>query len=160
MLPISGDVIIDGNNVKNMNNKEIASKITFIPSQIDNRISFLVKDFILLAFHQSSISVKQEETIRKVALKLDINSLLNKHIHEISDGEFQKVRIAQALVRKTKIILLDEPLAFLDYDYKLKFVKTLIQLSKNHLIIFSSHDISTIEKMKIDALYLQNGKIS
>lgn len=88
------------------------------------------------------------EKINQVVGELQLENLLSKSIESLSDGEFQKVMIGRALVQQTSVILLDEPTAFLDYVAKEEVMSLLrhIAHTSNKLILFSSHDLTLVEK--------------
>jgi len=69
--------------------------------------------------------------------------LIDKKIHEISDGQLQIVLIARALAQDTALIILDEPTTHLDLHHKVSVFKLLKKLSQetNKSILFSTHDI-------------------
>ena len=70
-----------------------------------------------ILFGLTSREIQNEERIamvRKIIGDLGIDNLLHRRIDGLSGGELQKVSLAQMLVRKPKIILLDEPLSHLD----------------------------------------------
>ncbi|MGE4572666.1 MAG: ATP-binding cassette domain-containing protein [Candidatus Izemoplasmatales bacterium] len=69
----------------------------------------------------------------------DIKSKLNAPIRSLSNGMKQKVNITQALLNQPKIIILDEPLVGLDFNAQKLLIKKIIELSKNYLVIVSTH---------------------
>jgi iron complex transport system ATP-binding protein len=70
--------------------------------------------------------------------------LKDKEFTHLSDGERQKVMIARALAQEPKILILDEPTAFLDFPHRVEIMRTLKQLSieNDYAIILSTHDLS------------------
>jgi iron complex transport system ATP-binding protein len=72
-----------------------------------------------------------------------VQHLASRDITAISDGERQRAMIAFALAQDTKIILLDEPTAFLDLPNKFEMVRLLSHLAatQNKTIIYSTHDL-------------------
>lgn len=72
-----------------------------------------------------------------------IDSLRERMVQTLSDGERQKVMIAKALAQETPIIILDEPTAFLDYPSKVEIMQLLKKLArdKNKTIFLSIHDL-------------------
>ena len=80
-----------------------------------------------------------EESIQMVG----IESLKERMVQTLSDGERQKMMIAKALAQQTPVIFLDEPTAFLDYPSKVDMLQLLHQLSREtHKTIFlSTHDL-------------------
>ena len=78
------------------------------------------------------------------ALRLtESDHLASRRLHQLSDGERQRVMIAKALAQETPVILLDEPTAFLDFAGKIKTMRLLQSLAhdKGKTILISTHDL-------------------
>jgi iron complex transport system ATP-binding protein len=91
-----------------------------------------------------------DKTVVAEALRLvGIESMAERKIHTLSDGERQKVMIAKALAQQTPIILLDEPTAFLDFPSKVEILKLLGCLAKetDKTIILSTHDLELAARL-------------
>ena len=73
--------------------------------------------------------------------KLNIKSLKNKKVYTLSGGEKRRVSIARALLKKSKIMILDEPSSSLDEENTKNVLNILKDYSKNHLVIISTHEI-------------------
>lgn len=73
--------------------------------------------------------------------KLNIKSLKNKKVYTLSGGEKRRVSIARALLKKSKIMILDEPTSSLDEENTKNVLNILKDYSKNHLVIISTHEI-------------------
>jgi iron complex transport system ATP-binding protein len=69
--------------------------------------------------------------------------LASKSIHELSDGERQKVMIARALAQDTPVILLDEPTAHLDLPNRVEIIRLLRKLARqtDKAIVMSTHEL-------------------
>ena len=140
---------------------EAGGRVAMVPTHIPKVKGFTVKDFIRTSLLTESgmfrkLDVKAEETIRKVMELLEIESLADKDLGRVSDGEFQKACIATALTRKANVILLDEPTAFLDADNRVMVLKTLKGISSQTgaTVMFSTHDIYDGEKFSDSVLKL------
>lgn len=145
---LSGEVTIDGKSISNLTLKEKSIKIAFIETRFP-QINFMSAfEFVSLGRfpytgtlgRMNNIDI---EKIENAFSLLKIEKLKKKFISEISDGEKQLVQVAKALVQETDVILLDEPMAFLDYSNKRILLEKLVQISKelNKCILLSSHDI-------------------
>jgi len=84
-----------------------------------------------------------------------IDHLRNKMLHELSDGERQKTMIARALAQDTRIIILDEPTAFLDLPNRYELLRLLNKLAHQmgKTVLYSTHDLS-IALHESDKLWL------
>lgn len=80
-----------------------------------------------------------EESLRMVG----IESLSERFIQTLSDGERQKMMVAKALAQQTPVIFLDEPTAFLDYPSKVEMLQLLKRLAHEtrKTIFLSTHDM-------------------
>lgn len=82
-------------------------------------------------------------------------------VHDLSDGEYQKVMIARALAQDTPLIFLDEPTAFIDVPGKVEVMRLLHKLAreKNKAILLSTHDLDmALQSADQLCLILADGK--
>lgn len=86
---------------------------------------------------------EDKEKIAWAIESTNIQHLANKSIHELSDGERQKVMIARALAQDTPVILLDEPTAHLDLPNRIDIIRLLKKLAREtgKAIIMSTHEL-------------------
>ncbi len=93
---------------------------------------------------------------------IELGDLQNRHPMTLSGGQKQRVALARALVHKPKILLLDEPLAALDYHIRQKLQTYIYKVHKEFSLttLLISHDIGEIVKMSDRVVVLEHGKIS
>ena len=144
MAPLEGKIVREG-------------EVIMIPTRIPKVRGFRVKDFILSSLPGArswspAVGPLEKERERRAVELLSIESLEERDLSTLSDGEFQKCCIAAGLGRllvdgkegmKEGLILLDEPTAFLDVDARREILSTLGSLSRNEgiSVLFSSHDL-------------------
>lgn len=128
--------------------------IAFIPQNPFTSLSSMTK-----IKNQFFCSEEKKEEVLKL-LDLD-KSILNKFPPQLSGGQIQRVVIAIALSRNTKILLLDEPTTALDFENKNNIIKIINDLKKqlNVLILFVTHDIDSIKDICNDIVIIKNGII-
>lgn len=68
----------------------------------------------------------------------------NRPLNSLSGGQIQRVLIARAIVKKPRLLLLDEPTSSLDPDMQNSFYELLLQLKKDMSVVVVSHDIGVI----------------
>ena len=92
-----------------------------------------------------------DEAVRLVG----IESLHDRLVHTLSDGERQKVMIAKALAQQTPVICLDEPTAFLDFPSKVEVMQLLHRLAakEQKTVFLSTHDVELAVQIA-DCLWL------
>ncbi len=89
---------------------------------------------------------KLESSIQDVLSLLNLSEIRFKKIVELSGGTIQKVGLAQALLHRPKLLILDEPLGGLDPTSRIQIKKIIRDLSKNGTtIFFSSHILSDVQ---------------
>ncbi|VEU59510.1 ATP-binding cassette domain-containing protein [Mesomycoplasma neurolyticum] len=102
-----------------------------------------------------------EKDLKDIAKQLGIENILNKKANELSGGEKQRVAFAKSIIKKNKLILMDEPFSALDAKIKEQTIDWLKKIQKiyNLSIIIVTHD--QIDAMQISdlILVLKNGEI-
>jgi len=146
---------------------ELRKRISTVNNDIKNRINPKLKVFDLISSglygrycyvpNKSERNIYEVENIIK---NMNISNLSKKNFSYLSDGEKQISLIARALIRKPEILILDEPIANLDYKSKFFVVDKVNELSTlNTKILCVTHDISTITKIYDRVIMLEDGKI-
>jgi len=107
----------------------------------------------------SRVTNEDSSKVNEVIELLELQPIIHKQFSVLSDGERQLIMIGRALVQDTKIILLDEPTAFLDVVNRKKIVKLLAKVSAEKLIIFSTHNIDLIETFCDGMLLITNNEL-
>ncbi len=89
------------------------------------------------------LAVTDVAIINHAISQVSIQDLLDRSIHELSDGQMQMVMIARALAQDTPVLLLDEPTAHLDLNNRVEIMNLLRRLAKknNKAILVSTHEL-------------------
>jgi len=92
---------------------------------------------------------------------MELDPLADRKPHTLSGGQQQRVALARALAQQPKILLLDEPLAALDYKFRLKLQDYLFRIHRdfNLTTLMVSHDISEISRLSDQVLVIEQGRI-
>lgn len=114
-----------------------------------------------ISFFSQDNQVKNSELMNLFEL-FDMHDLLDVPYMALSSGNKRKLSIIRALLKKPKILMLDEASSTLDIESKLNFQTKLLELRKANLvdlIIFTSHSIDEIAKIGSRAISLKDGQI-
>lgn len=105
------------------------------------------------------IGASQEEIDGKLRA-LEIFALAKKRACTLSGGEKQRVALARAMVKKAKLLLLDEPFSSLDLPLKLRLLDTFRVLQKEYVptVIFVTHDIDEALFVADNIVVIKDGK--
>ena len=146
---------------------ELRKRISTVNNDVKNRINpnLQVFDLILSGLYGrycyvQNNSERDSYKVEKIMKKMNISNLSKKYFSYLSDGEKKISLIARALIKKPDILILDEPIANLDYKSKFFVVDKVNELSKlNTKILCVTHDISTITQIYDRVIMIKDGKI-
>lgn len=95
------------------------------------------------------LSEKDKITINEAIDQVNIRSLVDKKLYQLSDGQLQMAMIARALAQETPLILLDEPTAHLDLNNRVGIMKLLRDLARrtNKSILIATHELDLALQM-------------
>ena len=157
--PDTGRVILDGVDITNLEpfnrplNYMFQSYALFPHLNVFNNLAFGIKE----NFTSKEIEIK----VKDIAELLSIENLLNRRIKQLSGGEQQRVALGRCLIKKPKLLLLDEPLAALDKKLRSKTQLELTALQKKLQItfVFVTHDQEEAMSLSDRMAIMKNGLI-
>jgi len=162
----SGAVLINQHKQADLNQKQLAKLISYVPQTQNQSLSFGVEEFIKMSrypFHSAvSAWTKQDQTAVNYALEITkTQQFRQRNINELSGGERQRVMIAAALAQQTPILLLDEPMSFLDPHHQAEVQQILHELNKGCelTIIEVSHDINHASQHSDKIIAFKEGQL-
>jgi len=164
LKPKIGTVLIDEVNVSQLNRREIAKVMSYVPQIADNSFPITVFDAILMGrrpYLSWKPSTKDIEVVSKIIKLLGLEKLALRNINELSGGEFRKVLLARALVQEPKVLLLDEPTNHLDLKHQVEILNLIRREAKerNLCVIMAMHDLNLAVRFSDRILMLKGGKI-
>jgi|TARA_B110000238_G_scaffold56244_1_gene61468 ATP-binding cassette subfamily B protein len=161
--PINGEILIDNTNIKNINIKELKNSIGYVPQS-----TFLFSESIEknIKFGKNNASLNEVEIAAKNAcLSSDIDmfkdgfkTLLGERGVNLSGGQKQRLAIARAIIKRPKILILDDSLSAVDTETEEKILSNINNISKNITLIIATHRISSAKNCD-KILIINNGKV-
>ena len=148
--PNNGEVLIDNKDLKKHNLNIVRQNIGYVPQS-----TFLFSDSISNNIKFGNINASEDDVIRfskfaNVHKDIDsfydkYNSVLGERGINLSGGQRQRIAIARALIKKPKIIILDDSLSAVDTETEDKIFKNILNDITNCTKIIISHRISTVK---------------
>ena len=159
----SGDITIDDQSIYEVNLASLRNQISIVDQNttlfddtIFNNIIYAKPDATQEEVFEASRLSMSEDFIKK--LDKGFNTLVGENGIRLSGGEKQRISIARAFLRKSKIILLDEPTSSLDSETEDKIQLALKKLTENKTTIVIAHRLSTIQNSN-KIFVIDNGKV-
>ena len=162
--PGSGQILLDGNDMRNINMADWRKKIGYVSQDI-----FLLNDTIEnnIKFYDDSITREEIDDSAKMAniynfiqeLPQKFNTIVGERGIRLSGGQRQRIILARVLARKPEILILDEATSALDNESEILIQKSIEKLKNKITVIAIAHRLSTV--MNSDRLLVvENGKIT
>jgi molybdate transport system ATP-binding protein len=160
--PKSGLIAIDESVLMNL------GATLFLPPE-KRGIGYVPQDLALfphlsvrknLIYGRKPADIRSGITLEHVTGVLEIDSLLDRSIDSLSGGQQQRVAFARALLSSPRLLLMDEPLASLNYDLKLKIIPYLQRIRDEFKIpmLYVSHSPEEVVALCDQVIVLQEGK--
>lgn len=162
----SGSIKLLGRKITGYSQKKLARTLAYVPQLDGQNIPFTVKEFVLMGRypHLSPFSILSPEDYRIAdwALALtETRPFMDRLLDTLSAGEQQKVLIAASLVQESSILLLDEPMAFLDPRHQVEIQSLLDQLNREYgiTLLTVTHDINAAIAHSTRIIALKEGTL-
>jgi iron complex transport system ATP-binding protein len=164
LLKPEGTIRLDGKETSEFKKDEITQWVSYLPQENSFRAVLTVFEAVLLGRIQSlSWRVGKEDLAPalKVLEELGIENLSSRFLNELSDGQKQMVSIAQALVRQSRVLLLDEPLSSLDLRHELEILELLREITVQRRIttVIALHDLNLAARYADKVGILEEGVV-
>jgi ABC-2 type transport system ATP-binding protein len=152
-----GSIFLNGERI-DPNASTVKKQIGYLPESNALYQDLYVKEYLQFLTAVHSIT-NAAEAIQSVIEKTGLGQMQNKKIAALSKGYKQRLGIAAAILHKPTLILLDEPTAGLDPNQLIE-IRALIQsLSKDSMILFSTHILQEVTAICDRVLVLHQGKL-
>ena len=162
----SGDVIVDGEKLEK---KDLDSYRNYYSSFVFQDLN-LIEELTVLENLEVSFDLTRRkydknliiETLKKVNLpdtEISMDDFLSRHPKELSGGQKQRVSIARALLKNPSVLILDEPTAALDEENSKHIGEMLKDISKDCLVIVSSHNLDVLSSLADRIIEIEDGDV-
>ena len=159
LYPTRGEILWEGSEISKLDEK-YRDVVGYLPQEFGYYKNQSPRQF--LAYLAALKGIDRKTADRKVTELLELVSLgdvMDKKMRKFSGGMIQRVGIAQAMLNDPQILILDEPTAGLDPKERVRFRNLISALSKDRIIILSTHIVSDIETIANHVIMFKDHKL-
>lgn len=159
-----GSISLNGKNLTQLSPGKRARLLSIVLTEQQSVASFTVKELISIGRDPytgwlGNLTEEDKKIVAEATDLTDLNGFEERNIHELSDGERQRVFIARALAQDTPLIILDEPTSHLDLPNRINILLLLQKLARDtgKTILISTHELETAMQVA-DKLWLMESR--
>lgn len=145
LLEGKGEIKLYGKSLKNYSHKELSTLMAYIPQYNNTPFNYKVIDMVVMArvarlgFFSTPSRADYEKSYEMLS-KIGIEDLAQKDFANLSGGQKQMVLIARAMAQESRVFLMDEPVAGLDYGNQIRLLELIDSLAKDgYTILKTTH---------------------
>lgn len=157
--PTSGTATVAGFDIYN-DSRKIRQNIGYLPEHVPLHPEMTAREFVNFAAEAKGVPHGDRSRYVSEALsRCNLNNVADQLIAQLSRGYRQRVGLAQAIVNKPKVLILDEPTVGLDPAQILDIRSLIRELAANSTVLLSTHILPEVEAICSRVIIISNGKI-
>lgn len=157
LKPTGGSVSLDGFD---FSSEEYRKALGYLPQDFGYYPNFTGKDFLMyMAALKGLDKNSAKKRCRELLNLVGLESVAGKKVKTYSGGMKQRLGIAQALLNRPKLLILDEPTAGLDPKERVRFRDLIAELGERNIVILSTHIVLDIEHIADRILMMKDGQL-
>jgi ABC-2 type transport system ATP-binding protein len=154
-----GTVTVNGFDIREQA-EEAKKNIGFLPQTPPLYTDFTIDEYLHYTANLRAMDkTKIKAAVEEVKEKTGIGHFSSRLIKNLSGGYRQRVGIAQALIHKPKLVVLDEPTNGLDPNQLIEARKLIREIAQEHAVLLSSHILSEIRLLCKDVIMIESGRM-
>ena len=172
LRPASGRIWLAGQALNDLTPIAISRTLALVPQEQAQVFPFTVAETVLMGrfphrragWWGMGMEAERGEDLaaaHRAMIETDVVDLADRLLSDVSGGERQRVMIARALAQEPRIMLLDEPTAFLDLNHQIELCALIQRLAKERslTVVLVSHDLNVASLLCDRMLMVKDGKI-
>ena len=163
---MGGAVYLDGESVLEMKRQQRARRMSVMFTKGPGTEMMTCRDVVAMGRYPYTgrfgvLSSGDERVVDEVMELVHVEELGGTDFNRVSDGQRQRVLLARALCQEPEIVILDEPVTFLDVRYKLEFLSVLQEMRrrKGLTVIMSLHELELAGRISHKLLCVKGDKV-
>lgn len=159
LYPTKGEIYYKGTDIFKMG-ASYRDILGYLPQEFGYYKNNSPRQFLFYLSALKGIEHKTaKDRINNLIELVGLEMVADKKMKKFSGGMIQRVGIAQAMLNDTEILILDEPTAGLDPKERVKFRNLLTELSREKIVILSTHIVADVESIANEIIMIKNKKI-
>lgn len=159
LIPSTGRVLYNGRDIHALG-EAYRDRLGYLPQEFGVYPNFTAEGFLRYIARLKGLD--KAAAVKRTAELLELVGLADRRSRKLggfSGGERQRVGIAQALLNDPEVLILDEPTAGLDPQERIRFRALLTGLSRQRLVLLSTHIVSDVEYAADQVILLKRGEV-
>jgi len=159
--PTAGEVLVDGVPTRKIRRRQMAREVALVPQHFTLDFDLSVREVVEMGAYCRGKEADACADAELTLARLGVPALAGRRFTELSGGEKQLVVLAQALMQKAKLLLLDEPASALDVSHQLRLFDLLKELNGEGLsVLCILHDLNLAIHYFDKLLVLSEGEVA
>lgn len=159
LYPTKGEIYYNGTDIFKMGDS-YRDILGYLPQEFGYYKNKSPRQFLFYLSALKGIDPKvAKDRIDELIKLVGLGNVADKKMRKFSGGMIQRVGIAQAMLNNPEILILDEPTAGLDPKERVRFRNLITELSREKIVIFSTHIVSDIESIANEIIMIKNKEI-
>lgn len=161
-----GNVFIGGRDIEDISGNERAKRISLMLTDRINAGLMTCREVIEMGRYPYTgyfgiLSEEDRKAVRNAIEITGLTGLTERDFTRLSDGQRQRVMLAQAICREPEVLILDEPVTYLDICHKIIFLEIIKKLAreKNMAVIMSVHELDLARRISDTVLCVKDGGV-
>jgi ABC-type multidrug transport system ATPase subunit len=160
LTPTQGRVLVGGLNVVTQR-REVRKLFGYLPQEFGAwrlvRVEEVLNTLALLSGLDDARTRKQR--VAQVLAAVGLEKVAERKVKQLSGGMLRRLGVAQALVHEPRVLIMDEPTVGLDPEERLRFRQLMVELSRDRIIILSTHIVADLGSGCSDLALIDRGQL-
>lgn len=166
VTPTGGTISIDGSDARSLSRDVVARRVAVVTQREEAAFPIAVREYVALGRlpHRGAWGrdmPEDRDAVARAVQTVEIEALEARSVHELSGGEWQRVRFARALAQGGDAFVADEPTTFLDVGHEMVVFELLGRIARDgRAVLLVSHQLNLVARFADRLVLLDAGRVA